>query len=153
MSGHQPPKVFLDTSVLIAATFSAKGGAREILRLGEIGGIQLLVSQDVLGELEENVLKKKPQYLALIAAVLASSGVEIVDPPAVETVQTCQRFLDYADDAVVLAAAIDAQTDYFITLDRQHFLNNSLVLGTLPLPLGAPGDFLAWYRARVGGEL
>ena len=153
MSGHQLPKVFLDTSVLIAATFSAKGGVREILQLGEIGAIQLFVSQAVLAELEENVLKKKPQYLAVIAAVLESCSVELVAPPAVETVQLCQRFLNYADDAVVLAAAVDAQTDYFVTLDRQHFLNNPLVPTTLPLPLGAPGDFLAWYRARVGDEL
>jgi predicted nucleic acid-binding protein len=68
-------------------------------------------------------------------------------------VQLCQRFLNYADDAVVLAAAIDAQADYFVTLDRQHFLSNPLVPATLPLPLGTPGDFLAWFRARVGNEL
>lgn len=147
MSAPQPPKIFLDTSALIAATFSAKGGAREILRLGEVGAVLPLVSQAVLAELEENVLKKKPRYLAVIATVLERSGVEIVDAPAIQTVQMCQRFLDYADDAVVLAAAVDAHADYFITLDRQHFLSNPLVPATLALPIGAPGDFLAWYRA------
>ena len=149
MSSRQPPKVFLDTNILIAAIFSATGGAREILRLGEIGAVHLFVSQDVLAELEENVLKKKPQHLATIALVLEQSGVELVEPPAVETVQECQHFLAYADDAVVLAAAIDAQVGYFVTLDRQHFLNNLLVPTTLPLLLGAPSDFLAWYRAGL----
>ena len=150
MSSRQPPKVFLDTNILIAAIFSATGGAREILRLGEIGAIQLFVSQDVLAELEENILKKKPQHLAVIAIVLEHSGVEIVDPPRIETVQRCQNFLAYADDAVVLAAAIEAQVDYFVTLDRQHFLNTLLVPTTLPLLLGAPSDFLAWYRTNIG---
>lgn len=149
MLGRLPPKVFLDTNILIAAIFSATGGAREILRLGEIGAIQLFVSQDVLAELEENVLKKKPQHLAIIAIVLEHSGVEVVEPPAVETVQHCQHFLAYADDAVVLAAAIDAQVDYFVTLDRQHFLNNLLIPTTLPVLLGAPSDFLAWYRTHL----
>lgn len=148
MSG-QPPKVFLDTNILIAAIFSATGGAREILRLGEIGAIQLFVSQDVLAELEENVLKKKPQHLSIVAVMLEHSGIEIVEPPKVETVQQCQRFLAYADDAVVLAAAMDAGVDYFVTLDRQHFLNNLLVPTTLLLSLGAPSDFLAWYRTHL----
>lgn len=149
MSSRQPPKIFLDTNILIAAIFSAKGGSREILRLGEIGVIQLFASQDVLAELEENVLKKQPSSLVVIATVLENSGVEIVNPPTIETVQRCQRFLAYADDAVVLAAAIDAQVDYFVTLDRQHFLNNSLIPTSLPILLGAPSDFLAWYRTHL----
>lgn len=149
MSSRQPRKVFLDTNILIAATFSAKGGSREILRLGEIGVIQLFANRDVLVELEENVLKKQPSSLVIIATVLENSGVEIVDPPTIDTVQRCQRFLAYADDAVVLAAAVDAKVDYFVTLDQQHFLNNALVPTTLPLLFGAPSDFLAWYRNRL----
>lgn len=149
MSSRQPPKVFLDTNILIAAIFSAKGGSREILRLGEIGVIQLFASQDVLAELEEKVLKKQPSSLVIIATVLENSGIEIVDPPAIEIVQHCQRFLAYADDAVVFAAVVDAQVDYFVTLYRQHFLNNSLVPISLPLLIGAPSDFLAWYRNHL----
>ncbi|MBX3016050.1 MAG: putative toxin-antitoxin system toxin component, PIN family [Caldilineaceae bacterium] len=150
MSNHRSPKVFLDTSVLIAAIFSATGGAREILRLGEIGAIQIVVSQDVVVELEENILKKRPQALAVIALVLDNSAVTLVEPPSIGTVQRCQHFLSYADDAVVLAAALDAQVDCFVTLDRQHFLKNSLVPATLPLLMGTPSDFLAWYRNQYG---
>lgn len=125
-------------------------GRGKFCALAKLESVHLFVSQDVLAELEENILKKKPQYLAIIAIVLEQSGVELVEPPAVETVQHCQQFLAYADDAVVLSAAIDAQVDYFVTLDRQHFLNNLLVPTTLPVLLGAPSDFLAWYRTNIG---
>jgi hypothetical protein len=35
---------------------------------------------------------------------------------------------------------------YFVTLDREHFLNNAALKQTMPFPVGTPGDLLAWYR-------
>jgi hypothetical protein len=48
----------------------------------------------------------------------------------------------------VLAAAIAAQVDYFVTLDRQHFLTNEPLRAALPFPIGTPGDCLAWHRQQ-----
>jgi predicted nucleic acid-binding protein len=107
------------------------------------------VSLDVLAELDENVRAKAPHRMSDLATILDLSGVEVVEPPDIVTVQNCQRFLAYADDAVVLAAAITAQADYFVTLDRQHFLENPLVPADLPLIIGTPGDFLAWFRIKL----
>jgi hypothetical protein len=56
--------------------------------------------------------------------------------------------LGYAADAVVLAAALDARVDYFITLDRRHFLENPALHKAISIPFGTPGDCLAWFRAR-----
>ena len=44
--------VFLDTSALFAGIWSSEGGARMILRLGETRAIRLLVSPQVLDEIE-----------------------------------------------------------------------------------------------------
>jgi predicted nucleic acid-binding protein len=144
---NQPiPSIFLDTSALFAAIFSAAGGARALLHLGGAGAVQLWISLDVLAELEENLRAKAPHHLADLAAVLDLSRVEIVDPPDVMTVQQCQRLLQYDADAVVLAAAVAAGVDYFVTLDRQHFLDNRALTEAMAFPLGTPGDCLAWFR-------
>ena len=55
-------------------------------------------------------------------------------------------------DARVLAEAWTCGMDYFVTLDKAHFLDNpGLVPEALPFQLGTPGDFLAWYRDRLRG--
>lgn len=143
------PRLFLDSSVLFAAIFSATGGARELLRLSSEGLLHLLVSQDVLAESEQNLRAKAPNRLADLVGALALAGVEITDPPDVTTVQQCQRLVNYPNDAVVLAAAVAAGVDYFVTLDRQHFLDNAALRAAVPFPLGTPGDCLAWFRERL----
>ena len=49
--------VFLDTSALFAGIWSAKGGSRMILKLGEAGVIRLLVSPQVLDEIESDAVE------------------------------------------------------------------------------------------------
>jgi hypothetical protein len=57
-----PPfaKVFLDTSVIFAAVLSPQGGARMVLRLGEIGYLRLRVGPQVLRECERSCAAKLP---------------------------------------------------------------------------------------------
>jgi hypothetical protein len=115
-------------------------------------GRQLLASQDVLAELDKNLRAKAPQRLPDMAAALALAGLQVVDPPVVTTVLQCQRLIRYAGEAVVLAAAVAAHVDYFVTLDRQHFLDNSALVATMPFPLGTPADCLAWFRGPHTNE-
>lgn len=147
---RQPPaKVFLDTSSILAGIRSATGGSRAILKLGEQGHIELFVSQDVLAEIDDNIRGVAPNQRMNVAALLEVSGIDIVDPPDIATVQMCNRFLQYADDAVVLAAAIDASMDFFVSLDRQHLLDNRMIPDDVPLSILAPADFLAWFRSQL----
>jgi predicted nucleic acid-binding protein len=134
---------------MFAAIFSSRGGAREILRLGVAGLLQVLVSQDVLAELEENLQRKAPRRLVDLAVAFEEANLALVNPPDITTIQQCQRLIGYADDSVVLAAALAAQVDFFVTLDRQHFLDNEPLRAALPFPMGTPGDCLAWYRRQV----
>ncbi len=50
---------------------------------------------------------------------------------------------------MILAAAIAAPADYFVTLDRQRFLDNAKMRQAVPFVVGTPGDFLAWFRNRL----
>jgi predicted nucleic acid-binding protein len=140
---------FLDTSALFAGIWSAEGGARMILKLGEADAIRLLISPQVLDEIERVLRRKAPELLGLLTLLLDRSNVVIVPTPTPETLQTSQALISHPGDARVLAAAWSAGVDYFVTLDRKHFLGNSALRDAVPFPVGTPGDFLAWYRKRV----
>jgi predicted nucleic acid-binding protein len=142
-------RAFLDTSALFAGIWSAEDGARMILKLGEAGAVRLLVSPRVLSEIEGALRRKAPDLLGLLALLLDRSGVEVVPSPASEVVQESQALTSHPGDAQVLAAAWAAGVDYFVTLDRKHFLDNLSLKEAVPFPIGTPGDFLIWYRGQL----
>jgi predicted nucleic acid-binding protein len=142
-------KVFLDTSALFAGIWSREGGGRMVLKLGEAGAIRLLVSPQVMRELEGALRRKAPQAMGALALILERSGVEITESPPEETIQDALKLVDHAGDARILAAVLAADVDYFITLDKEHFLENQRVMELRSIPIGTPGDFLAWFRKRV----
>src|SRR5436190_17513603 len=138
-------RVFLDTSVLFAGIWSAEGGARMILKLGEARAVRVLVSSPVLQEAENVLRRKAPDLIGLLALLLDRSGAETVAAPLPDFVLECLALTSYPADALVLAAAKMAVADYFVTLDREHFLSNDALKRAMPFPIDTPGDFLAWY--------
>lgn len=140
---------FLDTSALFAGVWSSEGGARMILRLGEAGAIRIAISPRVLAEVEGVLRRKAPEALGALALILDRSQGEVVPEAPSDRVNDCYALTGHAGDAEIIAAAWQAAVDYFVTLDREHFLNNAAVRGAVPFPLGTPGDFLAWYRGRL----
>jgi predicted nucleic acid-binding protein len=142
------PRVFLDTSVLFAAVLSETGGARLILKLGEAGILHLWVGPQVLQEADSVLARKAPESKALFALLLDRARVEIGPAPDGEASSRAEKVVRYVPDARVLAEALASEVDYFVTLDRQHFINNPLV-SSLPFSVGTPGDFLAWLRKRL----
>ena len=142
-------RVFLDTSALFAGVWSALGGARMILKLGEAGAIQLLISPHVLTEVEGALRRKAPEILDLLRLLLTRSQVEIVPVPSLDAVRASFELTRHTGDAQVLAAAWQTGTNYLVTLDHEHFLNNTPLRNAMPFPIGTPGDFLAWYREQL----
>ena len=149
-----PPatRAFLDTSALFAAIWSEEGGGRMLLRLGEAGAVHIVVSRQVLAELERAIRSKAPQALALLAVLLDRIHVEVAPEPGREVLTTCEGLVAHPGDAKILAAAIASEADYFVTLDRQHFLENAKLRQAVPIVVGTPGDFLAWFRGRLAGQ-
>lgn len=140
-------RVFLDTSALFAGIWSSEGGGRVILKLGEAGILDLLVSPQVLAELDGALRRKAPHLLPSVALLLDMARIQVTQRPTPQAVEHARRRVSHPGDALVLAAALDARPDYFVTLDRRHFL--SIPEGALPFPIGTPGDFLAWWRAQI----
>ena len=139
------PKIFLDTSVIIAAIFSSTGGARELFHLANNDSITLYVGDIVLKEADTVLLRKKPALRKILAKVLSSPNIKITEPPSEEAQKIASRLMDYAPDAQVLAEAIQANPDWFVSHDRQHFLDKPH-LAELNFQIGSPGDALAWIR-------
>jgi len=110
-------RVTLDTSALFAGIWSPEGGARRILELGEADIVTLLISSQVLQEIESVIRRKAPSALGLLAIILDRSGVTQAPDPSREELHRAQSMTGHAGDAQVLAAAIAAQPDFFVTLD------------------------------------
>ena len=142
-------KVFIDTSALFAGIWSREGGGRMVLKLGEAGAIRLLVSPQVMRELEGALRRKAPQAMGALALILERSGVEITESPPKETIEDAFKLLGHLGDARILAAVLTDDVDYFITLDKEHFLDNQALREAIPIPIGTPGDFLAWFRENI----
>ena len=141
-------RVFLDTSALFASLWSATGGARLALRLGEAGAVQLVVSSQVTLELENAIRKKAPHLLGLMTFMLDRSGVEIVRKVSKQHFKILKKATGHEADARIICAALGADISYFVTFNRKHFLGLK-PRPNLPFPIGTPGDFIAWFRKQV----
>ncbi len=119
-----------------------------LVRLGESGGISILVSSHVLDELHSALTHKAPASLPLVAVLLDRVRAEIVPAPDDAHMRLARGVTTHAGDAAVLAAAWQALPDFFVTLDRQHFLENPRLAEGVPFPVGTPGDALGWIRRR-----
>ena len=145
-------RAFLDTSALFAAIWSEEGGGRVLLRLAEVGAITLIVSRQVLTELQRAIRRKAPQSLPSLAILLDRIRVEVAPDRGKEALEASRRLVAHAADAAILAAALASEADYFITFDRQHFLENPRLRETVPFGVGTPGDYLAWLRKILIGS-
>ena len=148
----KPIKAFLDTSVLFAALLSETGGSRLILKLGEAGALQLLLSRQILSEAEGALKRKAPDAMPLFSMLLERARVEIVDTAPRKTVRRLQPAVGHAGDTQIAADALVAKADYLITLDKAHLLENSALAEAVPYAIGSPGEFIAWYRVHVGAD-
>ena len=143
-------RVFLDTSVVFAAVLSPTGGARKLFQLGEAGILKLLVGPNVLRECDEVVRRKVPASLPTLAQLLDAGRVEATSLPTAKMIELARSLVEYEPDVFVLAEAISAEPDWFVTHDKEHFLKgltSSLADGTgkgagLAFQIGTPGDLI-----------
>ncbi len=146
MGEAKPPRIFLDTSALFAGIWSEKGGGRAILKLGEAGAIQIVCSSQVLSELEDAFREKAPETLSRLALLIDAARVNITENAPKSIRKLAMRLIEYSYDAEILASAIFSNVEYFVTLDRQHFLLNKKLRRQVHFQIGTPGDFMTWFR-------
>jgi predicted nucleic acid-binding protein len=138
-------RVFLDTSVIFAAVLSPSGGARKLFLLAEAGILKLVVGPAVLRECEDVIRRKAPSAISTLAQLLAIGQTETSSRPTRAQLKTARSYVRYAPDAHVLAEAISASPDWFITHDKQHFLKARGKI-QLPFEIGTPGDLIQNFK-------
>jgi predicted nucleic acid-binding protein len=137
--------VFLDTSVLFAAVLSPTGGERKLFLLAEADVLKLVVGPTVLIECDEVVRRKAPGSSPRLAQLLAEAQTETSAPPSKSQIKTAQSYVRYDPDARVLAEAIHAKPDWFVTHDKEHFLKSRSKI-KLAFEIGTPGDLIQKFK-------
>lgn len=138
-------RVFVDASVLFAACYSAAGASREIVRLAIQGELTLVISDVVQEEARRNLAAKAPKALPLLEQLLELVPFEIVQATKQEVLTA--RVYTELKDAPIVAAAIQAQTDYLVSLDRVHLVEVPEVAKQSGIAIILPGDLLQIIRA------
>jgi len=137
-------RIFLDTSVLLAACRSKTGASRAILDIAARQGWKLIASPWVRNEVEKNLSKFPFEFTATWVGL--RSRVSLVDD-----VVSINRVLVFpaSKDRPVLITTL-AWADALLTLDREDFIK---VLGSscYGLPILLPAEFLI--RERKLGHL
>jgi predicted nucleic acid-binding protein len=145
----QKPELFLDTSTFSAGLWSENGGARQLLKLGELGLVGILASPQVLKEIEAVLRAKAPQTLGSLALLLDRAQIRVVPSAPQKILHRTGSLAHPPGDARVIADAWSAEVDFFVTLEKQHFLENGILRQSLPFPLGTPEEALAWTRDHL----
>lgn len=134
-------KLFLDTSVLLAAAGSAKGASRFLVEQAEAHGWTLLTAPYCIEEAQRNARKISAKAPATLSQAII---------PKLELVPTELAFdkalvFPKAKDRPVLLSALGAEADCLLTLDEEDFRKviGSHVYG---MEVSTPGLFLIAQR-------
>jgi predicted nucleic acid-binding protein len=137
-------RIFLDSNVLISGIYSPVGAPYKILRLHLLERLRIVVCQLVINEVIRNLKAKKPEGLPVLYRLLSNSPPEIAANPRAEDINIWKEYLDN-EDAIILAAAISARVDCFISGDW-HFHSTGLKSQKLNLKILAPAEFVAVHK-------
>lgn len=137
-------RVFTDANVFIAGFASRTGASAAILDLGEAEEILIVVSRQVLVEVDRVISRKFPDVVDRYRTFIKNLAPLLGEDPPSSLVKEAAQVI-HVDDAPILAAAKQQSIDYLVTLDTRHF-HTVAVRAFLPVPILRPAEFLAEFR-------
>jgi len=140
------PDLFFDSSALFAGIVSASGASRALLLLAEAGQVIITVSEQVLAETERAIARKMPRALPDFREAVRATGLRIVRDPSQDEVDVYWDIIAHQADIPIVVAAMQVKTDYLVTLNRRHFIDDPDVADRSKLCIGTPGSALTWVR-------
>lgn len=147
----QTPRIFLDSSVVFSSATSTTGASRALILLGEIGFLQLVVSEQVFYEAERNLRDKAPSAIAAFERFRKSIPWSVAPYPTSEQVAEAAKHIA-SKDAPILAAAMNVRVDRLITLDVRHFKTEE-VFQYSKLIIQTPGELVLEIRNVLASRL
>ena len=137
-------RIFLDSNVIISGIYSKAGPPGKILDLHTAGRIQIVVCKFVLEEVIRNVRVKRSKDIPALYAFLSNAPPIIAIDPGENEIVLWAKYLSY-EDAIILAAAIHARVDCFVTGDK-HFNSAALKSQKLNHKILSPAEFVAAHK-------
>lgn len=128
-------KVFFDSDVIIAGSFSQTGASHVLLQLADLGVIRGYVSEQVIEECRRNIIKKLPVAMEALQSILETCFQDVVVPSN----SALKEAVGQADakDIPILAAALEVQADVLTTFNTKDYNPRE----SLP-EIMRPGDLL-----------
>lgn len=115
-------KIFIDSSVLIAAAISPSGSARDLIMKSFQDDIKVVISNLVLEETQRNLANKAPKALPALQLFLEVLNPEVVNPTKALVLKISK--VVELKDAPIIAGAISSKADYLVSYDRKHLLRH-----------------------------
>src|SRR5690349_20198796 len=110
-------RVFIDSSVFLAAAYSPTGFAHDLFLAAIRGRVVLVLSDYVLAETERNLLANPPRAHAAFLQLIDSVPHVMSQPDKAVVLETARVVV--AKDAPIFAAARAAQVESVATYDRK----------------------------------
>lgn len=136
-------KLFLDTSVLLAASGSTKGASRFLITEASTYGWEL-ISSDYCAEETKRNLPKVGRSAATAWAKQIEPRLRIV---AASLILDRPLVFPKAKDRPVVIAALEVDADWLLTLDEGDF-HTKLGREVYGVSIATPGNFLMVQRAQ-----
>jgi len=144
-------RVFLDSIVLITAAIFEKGSSSLFLEICQSAMISTLVTRLVLQEVEENIQRLPfPQGLEQYRRKIQDLEPEIVPLPLPRLqAMAASDGIFGAKDSHIIAGVEAGRSTHLITLDREHFLQDSHKRALFPIIACTPYEFMRDYLENV----
>lgn len=135
-------KIFLDSSVLIAALHSKTGASSQILALSQERILEVFISNQVEEEVID-VLERKYSFLKpVFKDLLKTAKLKQVKTSDRSIPKEAHSWIKDPKDVKILVGAKVAHVDYLITLDLKDFIRDKSVAKKSSLKILTPGGFL-----------
>ncbi len=140
-------RVFFDTSVYIAGLYSASGAARELLRLSESQAIRMVVSEEVVTEVDRVTTEKFPHLVQESRQFWKDLNPEIAPNPTTDLIELFLKKLPEGDASILCAAHL-AKVSAFVTWNTRDFMAPG-VESLVDFPIVVPADGLKLFRKWI----
>ncbi len=147
------PTLFLDTSVILAAVFSSRGGSAGILDLVRKNFLKIIITEAVVIEAHRKIQKKYGvKELATLEKVLTGFQASIKSTPPKAEWKKFDKYITDQDDRHILASADIYTVDYLVTLDKKHFFTEEIGRVPSKFKIHTPHTFLTDFREFLEGD-
>ena len=123
-----PPRVFVDSNVLLDGLISSWSASRAILILSVRKVFKIVLAENVIKEVEENLLEllgENPEQGKRLVndydKLIKLLKPEIVPLTTKEEVIRSRHLIKHFSDVPILVAGIKAVPDWFVTENIKHF--------------------------------